>query len=490
MISKSIRMDPNPEPMEPPLPNSFGQSPKTYQLFVPEIKHLLGLKKLTELEKCLNSLSAFDLVDAWKEFTPQDKTILFNLLKTSLSMKVFEALDIEDQKHILSTLSEDVTQAFIQDVPADDLARVFHKLPQRVVKHLSSFIKKAEMVRYVNQVLSFPPNTSGSLMDPKFFTLNKDLTSHQAITALSAAVHTTSDEPLVDLYVTDAEGRLLGQVSLADLFRASSNMKIGEIMTSTQRIQVQAELDQERVAEHFRKFDLLSCPVVDAEGKLLGIIPAQRIFDVVREEATEDVQKIGGMEALDAPYFQIGFFEMAKKRAGWLLVLFVGETFTATAMGFFQTEIEKAVVLALFIPLIISSGGNSGSQATTLVIRAMALGEVRLRDWWRVFYREVGSGLALGLILGCVGMMRILLWPARKTLYGDHFVLIAVTIGASLVGIVLWGTMMGAMLPLVLRRLGFDPATASAPFVATLVDVTGLIIYFSVASLFLHGVLL
>ena len=472
------------------MPNGFGQAPKTYQLFVPEIKKLLQDKKLTDLEKFLNSLSAFDIVDAWKEFTPQDKTILFNLLKTSLSIKVFEAIDIDDQKHILSTLSEDVTQAFIQDVPADDLARVFHKLPTRVVKHLSSFIKKAEMVRYVNQVMSFPANTAGSLMDPKFFTLGKDLTSHQAISALSAAVHATSDEPLVDIYVTDAEGRLLGQVTLADLFRASSNMRISEIMVSTLRIQVIAELDQERVAERFRKFDLLSCPVVDAEGKLLGIIPAKRIFDVVREEATEDVQKIGGMEALDAPYFQIGFFKMAQKRAGWLLVLFLGETFTATAMGFFQTEIEKAVVLALFIPLIISSGGNSGSQATTLVIRAMALGEVRLRDWWRVFYRELGSGLALGIILGIVGLLRILFWPASKTLYGEHYFLIALTVAFSLVGIVLWGTLMGAMLPLILRRLGFDPATASAPFVATLVDVTGLIIYFSFASLFLRGTLL
>jgi magnesium transporter len=470
--------------------NGSFSTPKTYQLFVPEIKRLLSLKKLAELEKFLNALSAFDITDAWKEFTPDEKTILFNLLKTSLSVKVFETLDMPDQKHILSTLSDDVTQAFLQDVPADDLARVFHKLPNRVVKHLFSYIKKAEMVRYVNEMLSFPEHTAGSLMDPKFFTLKKDLTAHQAITALSAAVHTTTDEPLVDIYVADGDGRLLGQVALADLFRASSNMKISEIMTSTQRIQVPAILDQEKVAEHFRKFDLLSCPVVDPEGKLLGIIPASRILDVVREEATEDVQKIGGMEALDAPYFQIGFFSMVKKRAGWLLVLFVGETFTASAMGFFQAELEKALVLALFIPLIISSGGNSGSQATTLVIRAMALGEVRLRDWWKVMRREIASGLTLGGILGCFGLLRILLWPARTTLYGEHYVLIGFTVAASLVGIVLWGTLAGSMLPLILRRLGFDPAAASAPFVATLVDVTGLVIYFTAASLILSGSLL
>jgi magnesium transporter len=199
---------------------------------------------------------------------------------------------------------------------------------------------------------------------------------------------------------------------------------------------------------------------------------------------------MGGMEALDEPYFKIAFLRMIKKRAGWLLVLFVGEMFTATAMGYYQDEIAKAVVLALFVPLIMSSGGNSGSQATTLVIRAMALGEVRLRDWWRVLYREIASGLVLGIVLGLVGLLRISFWPARQTLYGAHYQVIAMAIGCSLVGIVTWGTLMGAMLPLVLKRLGFDPAAASAPFVATLVDVTGLVIYFTVASLFLKGILL
>ena len=220
-----------------------------------------------------------------------------------------------------------------------------------------------------------------------------------------------------------------------------------------------------------------------------GVVTVDDIVDVVQEEATEDIQKIGGMEALDEPYLDIGLFRMIRKRAGWLSALFLSETLTATAMGYYEHEIARAVVLALFIPLIISSG-NSGSQASTLVVRAMALGEVRLRDWWRVMRREFAAGLALGSILGMIGLLRILLWPTRAALYGEHYVLVAITVACSLVGVVLWGTISGSMLPLIMRRLGFDPASASAPFVATLVDVTGLVIYFTVASVILYGTLL
>jgi magnesium transporter len=221
-----------------------------------------------------------------------------------------------------------------------------------------------------------------------------------------------------------------------------------------------------------------------------GIVTIDDIVDVVQEEATEDIQKIGGMEALDGPYLQIGLVPMIKKRAGWLSALFLGETLTATAMGYYESKIEQAVVLALFIPLIISSGGNSGSQASTLVIRAMALGEVRLRDWWRVIRRELAAGLLLGAILGMIGFMRILLWPTRRQMYGEHYLLVGLTVACSLIGVVLFGTLAGSMLPFLLRRLGFDPASASAPFVATLVDVTGLVIYFTVASFIMRGVLL
>jgi magnesium transporter len=281
----------------------------------------------------------------------------------------------------------------------------------------------------------------------------------------------------------------VGVVSFRQLFEAPGSMKVRDLM-QTEVVTVSEQMDQEDVGLLFAKHSLLAIPVVDADGHMKGVVTVDDIVDVVQEEATEDIQKIGGMEALDEPYLDIGLFRMIRKRAGWLSALFISETLTATAMGYYEHEIARAVVLALFIPLIISSGGNSGSQASTLVVRAMALGEVRLRDWWRVMRREFAAGLALGSILGLIGLLRILLWPTRAALYGEHYVLVAITVACSLVGVVLWGTISGSMLPLIMRRLGFDPASASAPFVATLVDVTGLVIYFTLASVILHGTLL
>lgn len=258
----------------------------------------------------------------------------------------------------------------------------------------------------------------------------------------------------------------------------------------TNYVHVLEDADQETVAQVLAKHRLLAVPVLDQEGHMLGIITSADVAGLIQQEAGEDIVKIGGMEALDGPYLEVTFAQMVRKRAGWLAILFVGEMLTATAMGFFSAEIERAVVLALFIPLIISSGGNSGSQATTLVIRAMALGEVRLRDWWRVIQRELAAGVTLGAILGVIGISRILLWHKLSGTYGPHYGVVALTIGCSLVGVVLFGTTAGSMLPFLLRRCGLDPASASAPFVATLVDVTGLIIYFSVANVILRGILL
>jgi magnesium transporter len=255
-------------------------------------------------------------------------------------------------------------------------------------------------------------------------------------------------------------------------------------------LSVREDLDQEAVANLMAKADLMALPVVDSEGRIKGIVTVDDIVDVVREEATEDIQKIGGSAALDAPYLEVGVLDLVRKRAVWLTVLFLGQLLTATAMAYYEDAIARAVVLALFIPLIISSGGNSGSQASTLVIRALAVGEVRLRDWWRVFVRELGTSFLLGLILGTIGLLRVVLWPSREQAFGEHFVLIGFTVAVSLVWIVVWGSIAGSMLPFALRRLGFDPASASAPFVATMVDVTGLVIYFSVATAMLSGTLL
>jgi magnesium transporter len=325
-------------------------------------------------------------------------------------------------------------------------------------------------------------------MNSRFARLRPEMTVEEAIRYLR--VQSKSEiETIYYAYVLDRTQVLQGIVSLRELFLAKSDMKVQEIM-NTDLVTVLQDEDQESISKTFSNHNFLAIPVVDENNVMKGIITVDDVVEVIEEEATEDIHKLGGMEALGEPYLDIGLPSMIKKRAGWLMALFVGEMFTATAMSHYEHDIAKAVVLALFIPLVISSGGNSGSQATSLIIRAMALGEVRLKDWWRVFSRELVAGLSLGIILGLIGFLRILLWPGKETLYGQHYLLVAMAVSLSLVGIVLWGTLAGSMLPFLLRRLGFDPATSSAPFVATLVDVTGLVIYFTVASLFLKGILL
>src|SRR6185503_4578782 len=299
----------------------------------------------------------------------------------------------------------------------------------------------------------------------------------------------TRERTVYYVYVVDGEERLLGVVSFRDLIVAPGDKLVSEVMR-TEVISAPDDLDQEALSKLFMRHHLLMMPIVDAEGRIQGVVTVNDIVDVVQEEATEDIQKLGAVEALDEPYLEISLARMIRKRAGWLAALFLGEMLTATAMGQFEAEIARAVVLALFVPLIISSGGNSGSQATTLVIRAMALGEVRLRDWWRVIRREASTGLGLGAILACIGLIRILLWQFLFNAYGEHYFLVALTVALSLVGVVLWGSLAGSILPFILRGLGFDPASASAPFVATLVDVTGLVIYFTIAAGVLSGTLL
>ena len=342
--------------------------------------------------------------------------------------------------------------------------------------------------REVSALLAYAEDDAGGLMSPRFARLRPDMRADEAIRYLQRQAREHL-ETIYYVYVLDAEQRLLGACSFRELFAAAPETMVREIMRKDPVV-VRTDMDQEAVARLFQRHGFLALPVVDEAGRLQGIVTIDDIVDVVQEEATEDAQKFGGMEALDAPYLQTGFWPMIRKRAGWLAILFVGEMLTASAMGRFQGEIAQAVVLALFVPLIISSGGNSGSQASTLIIRAMALGEVKLRDWWRIVRRELASGLTLGVILASIGLARILFWQAAFGSYGEHASLIAVTVGVSLVGVVALGTLAGSMLPFVLRRLGFDPASASAPFVATLVDVSGLIIYFEVAQVVLRGTLL
>jgi magnesium transporter len=301
--------------------------------------------------------------------------------------------------------------------------------------------------------------------------------------------HGRDSETLNLVYVVDDRGVLIDDIRMRKFLLADPQQRVTDLMDNLFTA-LKANDNQETAVNVFRQADLAALPVTDSEGLLIGIVTSDDILDVAEERATQEIQKIGGSEALDEPYMKIAFARMVRKRAGWLVILFLGETLTATAMGFFEKEIERAVVLALFVPLIISSGGNSGSQAATLVIRAMAFGEVRLRDWWLVMRREVFLGLALGIILGTIGFVRIALWSAFSNLYGPHWLRVAITVGVALIGIVLWGVLAGSMLPFIFRRFGFDPASSSAPFVATLVDVTGLVIYFTAAAVILRGTLL
>jgi magnesium transporter len=369
----------------------------------------------------------------------------------------------------------------------DDAADVIQEAPQKEHAGLLALLDDATRTE-VTALLAYAEDQAGGLMNPRYARVRLEMSVDEAISYLRRQARERI-ETIYYIYVLDAQQHLLGVASFRELFAAFGDKKIQEVM-HTDVVAVSEQMDQEAVSRIFAHHDLIALPVVDVEGRMKGIVTVDDIVDVVQEEATEDIHKIGGMEALDGPYLQIGFGQMVKKRAGWLSALFLGEMLTATAMGYYEHAIERAVVLALFIPLIISSGGNSGSQASTLVIRAMALGEVRLRDWWRVVRREVAAGLVLGTILGVIGLMRILLWPARAQIYGEHYLLVGLTVAFSLVGVVLFGTIAGSMLPFLLRQLGFDPASASAPFVATLVDVSGLVIYFTVASFILYGVLL
>jgi magnesium transporter len=336
-------------------------------------------------------------------------------------------------------------------------------------------------------LLNYPEDSIGRLMTPDYIAVRKDWTVQDVLNYVRA--NGEDKETLNVIYVIDEKGKLIDDLRIREFLLAPLDRRVSEMMDEN-FVALSVYADKETAVDMFKRYNRTALPVVDSEGHLVGIVTIDDVLQVQEEESTEDIQKIGGMEALDEPYLEISLPRMIKKRAGWLVILFIGEMLTATAMGFFEHEIARAVVLALFVPLIISSGGNSGSQASTLIVRAMALGEVTLPLWWRVMRREFISGLALGSILGSIGFLRIAVWSMFTTIYGPHWMLIALTVALSLVGVVLWGTLIGSMMPFILKRLGADPATSSAPFVATMVDVTGLVIYFSVAYLILRGTLL
>jgi magnesium transporter len=431
-------------------------------------------------------LSSEELHEIWDVLSPDERLEAFLLLERGMADSFFLELSTADQIRLLGTMTTGEQRLWLRILPPDDAADLLQDLeePKRTqMLEMFDDITRQEVVA----LMAYAEDAAGGLMSPRFARLRPEMTVGEAIRYLRKQA-SEKLETIYDAYVLEQDQRLRGTVSFRDLFTAKETAALSNVM-KTDIISVPDTLDQEAVAEIMARHDLNAVPVVAADGTMKGIVTIDDIVDVVRREATEDIQKLGGMEALDTPYMQTSTWAMVKKRAGWLSALFLGEMLTASAMGHFEDEIAKAVVLALFVPLIISSGGNSGSQATTLIIRAMALGEVTIGDWWRIARRELIAGLSLGLILATLGLIRIVVWQAAFQSYGEHYFRVALSVAVSLLGVVTWGTLSGSMLPFVIRKVGFDPASASAPFVATLVDVSGLVIYFSAAKLILGNAL-
>jgi magnesium transporter len=425
----------------------------------------------------------YKLINSWPSLSISERIEAFNSLNRTLAEEFFLNLSPFDQAEIIQEISSAEKRSWVRLLDPDDIADLIQEMDEgkeEILLLLDETTRKE-----VHALLTYAEDHAGGLMNSRFVRLRPDDLVDEAIRYLRLQAK-TKVETVYSAYVLDAQQRLLGIVSFRDLLTSPPEKKIRDIM-ETQVVFAKEDMDQEVVGRLFTQYDLHNLPVLDDEGRMKGIVTLDDIVSVVQEEATEDIQKIGGMEAMEAPYLQIEFREMLKKRAGWITLLFFGEMLTTWAMGIYAHEIEKAVVLALFIPLIISSGGNSGSQASTLIIRSMALGEVRISDWWRVFVKEVGMGLLLGGFLGVIAFLKINYWPGAQASYGENYSLIALVVALSLVGVVMFGTICGSMLPFLLRRLKFDPASASAPLVATVVDVTGLVIYFTCAHFVLKN---
>jgi len=430
-----------------------------------------------------------DIVETLNE---QDSATIAHVLDALPFERAVEVLDQSEftaAAEALELLPEDRAAALLSGMSADRAADVFQEFDEGVRQRLSGRMDRQTRLD-LKRLLAYPERSAGSIMTTEFVSVPSNWTVQRTLDHIRRVER--SRETVYAIYVLDAATRkLVRAVSLRRLISGDPEAPVESVVPAHKPICVTPEVDREEVARLITKYDLLSVPVVDEEERIIGIVTFDDVIDAMIEETTEDVQKLGGMEALDEPYNEIGFFAMIKKRAGWLSILLLGEMLTASAMQHFEGELEKAIVLTLFIPLIMSSGGNSGSQATSLIIRALALRELSLKDWWRVAFRELPSGLVLGSILGLIGVARIAIWQLAGFYdYGPHWALIAATVGATLVGIVTFGSLMGSMLPFALKRLGFDPASASAPLVATLVDVTGLLIYFGIAAFILHGTLL
>ena len=452
----------------------------------PSIRELLEAHDGAALESALNALLPDELVTIIQESNETDRIHIINLLGSKLAADTFELLELSEQEEILKSLPNFKKASILNQISPDDRTKFLEELPSEAVKELLKLLSTEERSVTLS-LLGYPEHSVGRLMTPDYIAVKQHWTVEKVLSYIRKRGKYTETVNLI--YIIDDNGKLIDDIRIREFLFVSPEKLVSEIM-DRKFIALSVNDDEESAISVFRKNNRVALPVTDTEGILLGIVTVDDVLTLAEEEDTEDIQKMGGTEALEEPYITTPLLKLVRKRASWLIVLFIGEMLTASAMAFFQGEIEKAVVLALFIPLIISSGGNSGSQAATLIIRAMALGEITIKDWWRVMRRELLSGLMLGGILGLIGFLRIALWSSFSDVYGPHYILLGLTVGFSLIGVVLWGTISGSMLPIFLKKIGFDPAVSSAPFVATLVDVTGLLIYFSWAFIFLKGTLL
>lgn len=450
------------------------------------IKNRIAERDLHRIRDELVALDPPDIAEILSTLSDDERIVVFRILPRTLASDVFSELESAIQEGLLHSLGDSRVAVLLNEMSADDRTAFFEELPATAVRKLLTLLTKEER-QVASTLLGYPEQSVGRLMTPDYVMAKENWNIPQVLEHVRK--YGSDSDSLNHVFIVDERGNLIDDLRIREILLAPPEQKMADLM-NRKFVALEAHQDQEVAVEFFRRYGRSVLPVTDSDGYMLGIVTVDDVLVVAEEEATEDIHKLGAVEALENPYMSTPVLELVRKRANWLIVLFIGEMLTASAMAFFEHEIARAVVLALFLPLIISSGGNSGSQASTLVIRALAIGELTLRDWRKVFARELFSGICLGSILGIIGFLRIAVWSLFTPLYGPHWILLGVTVSLSLLFVVLWGTLTGSMLPFILKRCKLDPATSSAPFVATLVDVTGLVLYFTIASIVLRGALL
>jgi magnesium transporter len=450
---------------------------------IDDVQKLIDQRDLHALRDRLVEVPAVEIAEIFQGLSDEERVLIFRILPRDHAAEIFSQLEVDIQKSVLSGLGDRQTARLLGEMAADDRTALLEEIPAEAARQLLALLSKEER-EVALSLLGYPEGSVGRLMSPDYLTIHADWKIREVLDHIRVNGHPS--DSFDTLYVVDGSGNLVDEIDIKQVLLASPEEEISSLMNFTFEA-LDAHSDQEVAVNLFRKYDRPTLPVVDSNGVLLGIVTVDDILDVQEEEVTEDIQKLGGSEALEDPYIKTPVATLIRKRAHWLVVLFVGEMLTASAMANYEHAIQSAVVLTLFIPLIISSGGNSGSQASTLVIRALAIGEIRLRDWFKVFQREVTTGLSLGVILGVIGLLRVVIWAQFSPIYGEHWIALAFTVFFSLTAVVTLGSTAGAMLPFVLKSCRLDPATSSAPFVATIVDVAGLVIYFTVAMTLFSG---